>query len=95
MKQFNHVHIIKLFGVVTQGMSTYIVMELAPMGQVSILCPVLIRVRYYPTTLSFIRVVASVSDTEEHGDSSIDTAGVHTSIVLGNGPLGIEELRTS
>ena len=33
MKQFNHPHIIKLFGVVTQGLTTYIVMELAPLGQ--------------------------------------------------------------
>ena len=36
MKQFNHPHIIKLFGVVTQGLTTYIVMELAPLGQVGI-----------------------------------------------------------
>ena len=35
MKQFSHAHIIKLFGVVTQGFTTYIVMELAPLGQVS------------------------------------------------------------
>ena len=95
MKQFNHPHIIKLFGVVTQGMSTYIVMELAPMGQVRIPGPVLIRVRYYSTTLSFIFVVASVPDTEEHGDSSIDTAGVHTSIVFSNGTFGIKKLCTS
>ncbi|XP_019852139.1 PREDICTED: focal adhesion kinase 1-like isoform X1 [Amphimedon queenslandica] len=33
MKQFNHPHIVKLFGVVTQGLRTYIVMELAPLGQ--------------------------------------------------------------
>ena len=65
------------------------------MGQVSILGPVLIRVQYYSATLSFIHVVASVPDTEEHGDSSIDTAGVHTSIVFSNGPFGIEKLRTS
>ena len=36
MRQFNHPHIIKLFGVLTHGVSTYIVMELAPLGQVSL-----------------------------------------------------------
>ncbi len=36
MKQFNHPHIIRLFGVVTQGFTTYIVMELAPLGQVGL-----------------------------------------------------------
>ena len=38
MKQFKHPHIIKLFGVVTQGLTTYIVMELAPLGQVCDTC---------------------------------------------------------
>ena len=37
MRQFSHPHIIKLFGVVTQGVSTFIVMELAPLGQVCVL----------------------------------------------------------
>lgn len=34
MKKFEHPHIIKLFGVVTHEKTTYIVMELAPLGQV-------------------------------------------------------------
>ena len=34
MKKFDHPHIIKLFGVVTHDTQTYIVMELAPLGQV-------------------------------------------------------------
>jgi focal adhesion kinase 1 len=33
MKQFDHPHIIKLFGVVSHEKKTYIVMELAPFGQ--------------------------------------------------------------
>jgi focal adhesion kinase 1 len=35
MKQFSHPHIIKLFGIVTHGLTTFIVMEFAPLGQVN------------------------------------------------------------
>ena len=35
MRKFNHPHIIKLFGVMSHEQATYIVMELAPLGQVS------------------------------------------------------------
>ena len=34
MKKFDHPHIIRLFGVVSHERKTYIVMELAPLGQV-------------------------------------------------------------
>ncbi len=34
MRKFNHPHIIRLFGVVSHEQATYIIMELAPMGQV-------------------------------------------------------------
>ena len=44
MKQFSHPHIIKLFGIVTNGPTTYIVMELAPLGQVCIVYCMLIIV---------------------------------------------------
>ena len=35
MRKFNHPHIIKLYGVLSHGAATYIIMELAPLGQVS------------------------------------------------------------
>ena len=35
MRKFSHPHIIKLFGVMTDNSATYIIMELAPYGQVS------------------------------------------------------------